>query len=439
MRIWKIVCALATTAGVTWAQQTGSPTATRPASRASAAYPDTLRLTRSAAVAAALANNPQLEVAREQTSQARARRVQAVAIPDPTLVASLDQQPGFLRLGQAGEKNVEMDLSVPFPDKFRLYNRIATADVESSDYQFTLLRQQVAADVARAYDDLLLTRRHRRDLLDGRALADSFLTRAQARFNAGTVAKLDVIKARVDVAQADNDLIANERDIANAESALNRLLGRSLGASIIELDSLDVPRGLPDLGVLESTAMTARPELGDLMSQRNGARANTALAREFWLPDLFVGATRDYNAPGSQAYSAGIGLAFPLFFWQHTRGEIAESQHRERELAAAYQDLRAEVGQDVRQAYASAETALRQALYIRDELLPATQEAFRVASVSYGLGGSSALEVLDARRTLLDAQSQYAEALANANSARSDLERAVGRPLDSFPTGDARE
>ncbi len=104
MRIWKIVCALATTAGVTWAQQTGSPTATRPASRASAAYPDTLRLTRSEAVAAALANNPQLEVAREQTSQARARRVQAVAIPDPTLVASLDQQPGFLRLGRPARR-----------------------------------------------------------------------------------------------------------------------------------------------------------------------------------------------------------------------------------------------------------------------------------------------------------------------------------------------
>ena len=72
---------------------------------------------------------------------------------------------------------------------------------------------------------------------------------------------------------------------------------------------------------------------------------------------------------------------------------------------------------------------MRQVVFIRDELVPAAREAFRVASTSYSLGGSSALEVLDARRTLLDAQSQLADALAAANTARADLERALGDPL----------
>jgi len=44
--------------------------------------------------------------------------------------------------------------------------------------------------------------------------------------------------------------------------------------------------------------------------------------------------------------------------------------------------------------------------------------------------------VLDARRTLLDAESQLADALASANIARADLERALGVPLSTlgFPT-----
>ena len=87
------------------------------------------------------------------------------------------------------------------------------------------------------------------------------------------------------------------------------------------------------------------------------------------------------------------------------------------------------MGQDVRAAYATADTALRQATYIRDELLPSAREAYRVASASYGIGGSSAFDVIDARRTLLDAETQYADALAAASSARADLERAVGAPL----------
>ena len=49
--------------------------------------------------------------------------------------------------------------------------------------------------------------------------------------------------------------------------------------------------------------------------------------------------------------------------------------------------------------------------------------------MSYGLGGSSALDLLDAKRTLLDAESQYADALGAANDARAELELAVGAPL----------
>jgi cobalt-zinc-cadmium efflux system outer membrane protein len=125
-------------------------------------------------------------------------------------------------------------------------------------------------------------------------------------------------------------------------------------------------------------------------------------------------------------------VPLPLFFWQHAKGDIAESKHHEQELAAAYRDLRAQVTQDVRSAYATASTSLRQVIFLRDQLVPSAREAFRVASISYSLGGSSALEVIDARRTLLDAESQLADALAAANIARADLERALGVPLSTL-------
>ena len=72
--------------------------------------------------------------------------------------------------------------------------------------------------------------------------------------------------------------------------------------------------------------------------------------------------------------------------------------------------------------------------------MPSAREAYRIASTSYSLGGSSALEVIDAQRTLLDAQTQYAAALAAANDAIADLERATGAPLSSVIRGgsDAR-
>ena len=409
------------------------------ATAVAAQVPDTLRgptlpLSREAAIEAALANNPLLEVAREQTSQARARRVSAIAIPDPQLTYSRDQQPGFLQLGNAGQQNAAIGVAIPFPDKFRLRNRIASAEVRTFEYSYIGVRQQLAAQTARTYDSLLVALRHRDDFMVSRNLARDFLAKTRARFEGGTVAKLDVVRAQVAVAQSENDVIASERDILLASDALDRLIGSPLGVTITPTDTLTVPPGLPDVGVLEDGALSARPELASLASQRAGAKASTALAREFWLPDFTLAAQHDYGPAGAGTlFSAGLALPVPILFWQHTRGEIAETRHRERELSAANRDLIAQVSQDVRASYAAASTALRQAMYIRDQLLPSAREAYRVASISYGLGGSSALDVLEARRNLLDAQRQYSDALAAANSARSDLARAVATPLERFP------
>lgn len=396
---------------------------------------DSLCVTRSQAVTLALRFNPQLGVADAQTAQARARRVQGVAIPDPEFSASVDAPRPFGR-GGLDAKNVGATLTIPFLDKFRLRGRIGTADIRAAEAGGVLTRQVIASATSQTYDSLLAALRRQRDIRESRTLAQDFARKTEARYNAGDTPKLDVIRARVDVAQAENLLIVNQRDVANARAALNRLMGRPLAAPVAAADTLAVAAPLPELTQLEQAGLATRPELTSLRSQRVGARAAVTLAREYWLPDFFIGLNRDYVAEGPALFTTGVAFPLPVFFWQHTRGEIAEARYRERELTAAYADLEAQVGQDIRAAYATADAALRQAVYIRDELLPAAREAYRIASVSYGLGGSSALEVLESRRALLDAESQYTDALAAASSARAELERAIAAPLDTFVTGD---
>jgi len=135
-------------------------------------------------------------------------------------------------------------------------------------------------------------------------------------------------------------------------------------------------------------------------------------------------------------YSSAIGIGVPIFFWQHERGEVAVARHREEELTASIADIHAQVSLDVQTAFATASTALRQAIFIRDQLLPEAREVYRVASVSYGLGGSSALDLLDAKRTLLAAESQYVDALGAANDALATLELAIGAPLPRETAGE---
>ena len=405
------------------------------AAPAGAAAQGVLRLTRRQAIDTALAHNPQLAVAEAQVDEARARVTQATAFPDPTIAADVVGQSSLARPGANTGHDLGVGLSVPFPTKFILRGTVSGADVHSAEFAYLQLRQQTASQTAQAYDALLVALRHKADLVEARTLAQTFLEKTQARYGAGTAAGLDVVKARVELAQADNDLIANERDITNARAALNRQMGRLLGAPLETADTLEVPPPLPDLALLEDTAQALRPELKGLMSQQRGAAAATTLAKSYWLPDLSLSLTQNTSLGSPSTYTTAVGFSFPLFFWNHTRGEVAEASHRERELSASHSDLAAQVDQDVRTTYAAAATALRQAIFLRDQLLPEARRAYDIALVSYGLGGASALDVLDARGTLLDALSQYADALGAANDARADLERAIGRPLDGLPAG----
>ncbi|MGH7582375.1 MAG: TolC family protein [Gemmatimonadales bacterium] len=396
---------------------------------------DSLCVTRSAAIAVALAANPQIQIAGAQAQQARARKVEGVALPDPQFTAEWDYSKWPFGAGGGVDRILGAELTVPFIDKFRLNGRIGTAGIRQSEFDSIAVRQAIASQTAQTYDSLLAALRHRADLQQDDSLARDFLTKTQARFDAGTVPRLDVVNAQVAVAQSDNELITNERDIANARASLDRLLGRPLTAPVATADSLAVPAAPPGVERLVAIAAAHRPELASLQSQVQGAHASTDLAREFWLPDLTVGVSRDYLAPSPGYVTTAISFPIPILYWNHSRGEIAEARYYEQELEATYRDAQAAVAQDVQVAYATATAALRQAILLRDQLLPAAAQAYRIATASYGLGGSSALEVNAARLALVDAESQYTDALAAASSARWDLERAIGTSLTAAASG----
>src|SRR4051812_32098017 len=156
---------LALVAGVAQAQVPGTSSRADSVTPQAIAFPaDTIRLSRREAIAQALAHNPQLEVARAQVGQARARKVEAVALPDPSATASLDSQRRLFQSGSGGEKNVGVDMLIPFPNKLRLQGKAAQADVTSSELSYTQQRQLIAAQTSEAYDSLLVALKHRADL-----------------------------------------------------------------------------------------------------------------------------------------------------------------------------------------------------------------------------------------------------------------------------------
>jgi cobalt-zinc-cadmium efflux system outer membrane protein len=388
-----------------------------------------LNLSRHDAVSEALARNPALSAAREMVAEAKAQITVATAIPDPQLVTEIDQERGYLNPSSGVERDVGVQFTVPFPYRTRLNGNIARAGWKEAQYSLTQLQQQTASLTAQAYDAYLVAQRHREDLSQSKEIAEQFLNKSEVRFKGGTVPRLDVLKAKVDLSKAENDLIANERAIITSRATLNRLLGRRLHDNVQATDKLENFHAVPELAYVEQLAISSRPELLSMKEQRKAAHDSTVLSKNYWAPDLNLTLWRSFVNDEPDSYRFDGGITFPLFFWQHEKGAVAQAEHHELELKATDADLQSQVLLDVYNSYTTASTAWRQAVYLRDELVPEANQAFQSTFTSYNLGGSSALDLLSAKSTLLDAESQYTDALGAVNDALADLERAVGAAI----------
>jgi cobalt-zinc-cadmium efflux system outer membrane protein len=320
-----------------------------------------------------------------------------------------------------------------------LNGQIARGGWRVAQYALTQLKQQIASQTAQAYDAVQVAVRHRDDLTESKKSSEQFLEKTQIRFQAGTVPKLDTIKARVDLAKAENDLIANERTIATSRATLNRLLGRSLEITLEEIEPLELSGNVPELAALKQLAAASRPELRSMATQRKAAHDSTTLAKQYWAPDLNLTLWHSDVAGAANSYKFDGGITIPLFAWQHERGQVSQAEHHEKELEATESDLFSQVMLDVHNSYSTATIAWRQAIFLRDQLLPEAHESYNITFTSYSLGGSSALDLLDAKNTLLAAESQYTDALGAVNDAEADLERAIGAPLPPVTPGISHE
>ena len=172
---------------------------------------DTLRITRSQAIAQALAHNPQLAVAHEQTAEAHAQRVQNIGIPDPTGTAAIQPQ-----RGQPTAKPVTVGIDIPFPTS----SACSTGSAQPAVGQAQAMEQRADATDCRIPDgaDLRFLARltaapgrpHRQPPTRGR----TFLAKTEARYAAGHCGEAGCDSGRgCSGARPTPTLLANGRDI----------------------------------------------------------------------------------------------------------------------------------------------------------------------------------------------------------------------------------
>jgi outer membrane protein len=257
------------------------------------------------------------------------------------------------------------------------------------------------------------------------------LARAQARQAQGQALLSDVLSAKVQLAQANEELIRARNESAVAQAALDVAMGLPEDASERGKGPLsDVAFESGTLAERQQRALALRPDYQQALIGKGKAANATAGARAQFLPTVSVFTSweqdnQTFAARGGNSWVAGATLNFNLFDGGARRAQWAESRARERQAEALRAQMAAGIRLQVRQAYLNL-LAARQRVDVSRDSASQAQEGLNILRNRYESGLATITDVLNAETAHARAQRDFLSAVYDDRIAYATLELATG-------------
>jgi cobalt-zinc-cadmium efflux system outer membrane protein len=388
-----------------------------------------LKLSLNDAVALAREHNPLVQGAQARIAGANARLRTARALPNPTL--SLTHAFGSTNTGG-------FDEDVLVTQNFELFGkrgarvRGARAELRATQADAAFTAVDLTFQVASAYYNASRADAERNLAAEALATAQRFFQSAQTQFEAGDVARRDVLRSSIERARAWEALAQSETDRTNTYATLASLTGLSPDVPLTLTDKLEGTPAAYTMAALQDVALRSRADLLSAQLTLQSRQAAVAAARAQSRPDLFVEARRAAITPyeeGVNGNSVRVGVTFTPLDFGRNRGGVREAEAAVHEQQATLGEVTRAARLEVETAFATFERARGAVESFEKGRLQAAKELLDMEQIGYERGASSFLELLDAQQVYRNEQADYARSLAALNIARVALERAVGGRL----------
>lgn len=391
-------------------------------------------------VAAAVAANPDLAIATERVRQAQAQ----ARIAGASLFPQLDFGAGTSRRESRPEggdwsrsdgSNAALSASYELDlwGRNAAEVRAAQSSLRASRYDYETARLTLVSGVADAYFQLLSLRGRLAIARENLEIAGRVFTVVEARVRNGAASALDLARQQTAVLSQRAAIPPIELQERQTLYALAILAGRppegfdAAGAGVI---ALSVPRVAPGL---PADLLARRPDLASAEAQLAAANANVAAARAALLPSIQLTGSAGLasgvlvnflNAP-TATLALGASLAQTIFDAGRLRGQADVAASRERELIESYRGAILAALVDVESALAAGGRTADQEL-LQAQVVEQARRALRLAEIRYREGVDDLLTVLDAQRTLFQADDQLAQIRLSRLRASIGLYKALG-------------
>ena len=384
--------------------------------------------------------HPDVRAARAALGAAAADVRVAGQGPNPQLTLGAGSIGNALGAGSLWQKNFDhsarIDQLIERGNKPALRRAAALAVQLAAEADLAEASRRAASAVAHAHQDLWAAQGRQAQLQAAAALNAESLRLLDRRVKAGDAPALDATRFRLDDARLQADLRQVEADGHDLQRQLALQIGAAAVAGQLQAQAVtlgpDVAARLPARPERSQAAEAAerRPDVLAALARLRAAEQLRDLAAAGRTRDVNVGLQLDHW-PTSPANTSGTGntvslsVTVPLFIRHANEGELARAEADVSTAQDGLRRIRDSAAAEWARAAAQVRNAADRRRLVAEQLEPAAEKVAAGAELAYQRGASSALEVLDARRSLRAVRIERVNADADLAKALADWQVAV--------------
>ena len=309
----------------------------------------------------------------------------------------------------------------------------AKLNLDSSKWGVDLAKQQLKYNATSAYFTLMGAR----DLvkLDEESVdrLEQYLRDVRLQFDVGVVAKVDVLRSEVSLAQAQQDLITARAAFDVAMANLNTIIGQPLSTELIVQGDLSTDIYQDPLAKCMDKALRQRPEISQYTDAAKSAQEAITIARAGYLPTVsavFQPGWYDNTFPGTNNYNwtAYLSTSWTIMDSGLTAGNLKAAIERYHKAQEQLRQTVDNVRLDVQSTYLNLKSS-EQSIETSKAAVGLAEEDYKIKVIRYQAGVGTNLDVLDSQVALTTAKNNYLKAIYGNSTYRARLDQAMGVPV----------
>ena len=410
---------------------------------AQTAFAATMEINLDKAIEMALKTNPTVKISEADSSVAKAQKDEAKASQwlsiDYTHKTArggyYDPDPSTSQYAPRNSHTNGFTASIPLYTGGKLSGTIeqAVQNYKSSEYGVDESYQAVKLSATNGYYGVLQAIDTVKLSKDSVERLSAHLQNVQAQYDVGVVAKVDVLRSQVELANAEQTLIKAQNAYDLAVADLNNIIGLPHGTDLKVTESLQYNKYDNPMENCINFALANRPELFQAEAGIESAKAAVKVAKSGYMPQVAASASNDWSStswPGddNQNWGVGVSLSLNVFDSGVTAAKVNASEASLYKAEETYRQTKDSVQLDVRNNYLSLREAEKR-IATSKVAVDSAEEDYRISQLRYQAGVGTNIDVMDAQVALTQAKNNYVQALYDYNTSGAALAKAMGVPV----------